>query len=108
MSRRSKYWTGCLPKLSDDLWNALIELHDARETEALFAHCASLTINVVVQAHDPRKRSKAHGDELARAVHLDMANAGWRPTAENYLGPLSKAPILEAGRGRTGAPPRHM
>ena len=102
---RHEYWTGCLPKLSDDLWNALIELHDAaRETEALFAHCASLTINVVVQAHDPRKRSKAHGDELARAVHLDMANAGWRPTAENYLGRVPKARILEAVREAKGEP----
>ncbi len=93
---RHKQWTGRLPKESRDLWNALIELHDANETEALFAHCASLTINVVAQAHDSRKTAIAHGDELARAVRLDLANAGWRPTVENYLGRVPKARIVEA------------
>ena len=91
-----------MPKESGDLWTALIGLHDAQETEALFAHCASLTINVVTQAHDPRKSALAHGDELARAVHLDMCAAGWRPTAENYLGRVPKARILEAVREAKG------
>jgi ParB family transcriptional regulator, chromosome partitioning protein len=93
---RHKHWMGRLPKESGDLWSALIALHDVQETEALFAHCASLTINVVAQAHDPRKGAMAHGDELARAVHLDLGTAGWRPTAENYLGRVPKARILEA------------
>lgn len=99
---RHKHWTARLPKASSDLWGALIDLHDAQETEALFAHCASLTINVVALAHDPRKPALAHGDELARAVHLDMANAGWRPTAENYLGRVPKARIQEAVREAKG------
>ena len=93
---RHEHWTGRLPKEGRELWNALIELHDAQETEALFAHCASLTINVVAQAHDPRKAAMAHGDELAKAIRLDMALAGWRPTVENYLGRVPKARILEA------------
>jgi ParB family chromosome partitioning protein len=99
---RHKHWTDRLPKKSCDLWSALIALHDAEETEALFAHCASLTINVVAQAHDPRKGALAHGDELALAVHLDMTNAGWRPTTENYLGRVPKARILEAVREAKG------
>jgi ParB family transcriptional regulator, chromosome partitioning protein len=36
------------------------------------------------------------GDELARAVQLDMVRAGCRTTAENYLGQMPKAGILEA------------
>ena len=101
---RHAYWTQRLPKESDDLWTALIELHEFQETEALFAHCASLTINVVQQAHDPRKGAIAHGDQLARAVHLDMSVAGWRPTAENYLGRVPKMRILEAVREAKGEP----
>ena len=99
---RHKYWIQRLPKESGDLWPALIDLHDTQETEALFAHCASLTINVVSQAHDPRKGAVAHGDELARAVHLDMSVAGWRPTAENYLARVPKVRILEAVREAKG------
>ena len=44
----------------------------------------------------------AHGDQLARAVSLDMAAAGWRPTADNYLGRVPKARILEAVREAKG------
>jgi ParB family chromosome partitioning protein len=99
---RHKHWTEHLPRESGDLWTALIGLHDAQETEALFAYCAALTINVVALAHDPRKSALAHGDELARAVHLDLSTAGWRPTAENYLGRVPKARILEAVREAKG------
>ncbi len=99
---RHKHWTDRLPRESGDLWSALTGLHDAQETEALFAHCASLTINVVALAHDPRKSALAHGDALARAVHLDLSAAGWRPTAENYLGRVPKARILEAVREAKG------
>jgi ParB family chromosome partitioning protein len=44
----------------------------------------------------------AHGDQLARAVGLDMAAAGWKPTVESYLGRVSKARILEAVREAKG------
>ena len=44
----------------------------------------------------------AHGDTLARAVHLDMAAAGWKPTVDNYLGRVPKARILEAVREAKG------
>lgn len=70
---RHKHWTDRLPSESGDLGSALVALHDAGEAEALFAHCAALTINVVVQAHDPRKSALGNGDELARAVRLDMS-----------------------------------
>jgi ParB family chromosome partitioning protein len=105
---RHDYWTQRLPRESGDLWTALIGLHDVQETEALFAHCASLTINVVAQVHDPRKSARAHGEELARAVNLDMARAGWRPTIENYLSRVPKSRILEAVREAKGDQPAQL
>src|SRR6185503_7807278 len=44
----------------------------------------------------------AHADTLARAMNLDMAAAGWRPTVGNYLGRVPKARILEAVREAKG------
>jgi ParB family chromosome partitioning protein len=39
---------------------------------------------------------------LARAVRLDLVNAGWRPTVDNYFGRVSKGRILEAVREAKG------
>jgi ParB family transcriptional regulator, chromosome partitioning protein len=47
-------------------------------------------------------RRLAHADTLARAMHLDMAAAGWSPTVDNYLGRVRKARILEAVRDAKG------
>jgi ParB family transcriptional regulator, chromosome partitioning protein len=44
----------------------------------------------------------AHGDQLAQAVNLDLAAAGWAPTVDNYLGRVPKARILEAVREAKG------
>jgi ParB family chromosome partitioning protein len=55
--------------------------------------------------HEPWNRSPArlaHADALARAVNLDMAAAGWKPTVDNYLGRVPKARILEAVREARG------
>jgi ParB family chromosome partitioning protein len=43
-----------------------------------------------------------HADRLARAVGLDMVDAGWRPTVDNYLGRVTKPRILEAVREAKG------
>jgi ParB family chromosome partitioning protein len=43
-----------------------------------------------------------HGDQLAHAVNLDMAVAGWTPTVENYLGRVPKVRIIEAVREAKG------
>jgi ParB family chromosome partitioning protein len=86
-----------LPKEEGHLWQALVAFDHDRQA-ALFAHCASLSVNAV---HEPWNRSPqrlAHADTLARAVNLDMAAAGWSPTAHNYLGRVPKARILEAVR----------
>jgi ParB family transcriptional regulator, chromosome partitioning protein len=84
-----------------DLWNALTAF-DSDSRAALFAHCASLAVNVVKEPWNRRPGALAHGDLLAQAVNLDMAAAGWRPTADNFLGRVPKARILEAVREAKG------
>ena len=68
----------------------------------LFAHCASLTVNVTHEPFNRRPQAMAHGTVLAKAVGLDMAAAGWTPTADNYLGRVTKPRILEAVREAKG------
>ena len=66
------------------------------------AHCVSLSVNAV---HEPWSRGGdriAHADQLALALGLDMAAAGWTPTVDNYLGRVTKARILEAVREAKG------
>jgi ParB family chromosome partitioning protein len=44
----------------------------------------------------------SHADRLAEAVGLDVAAAGWSPTADNYFGRVTKARIVEAVREAKG------
>lgn len=92
---RHQAWGERLPGDPSHLWNALARL-DATERAALLAHCVGLTVNAL---HDPwrgRMGGLAHAGQVAQAVGLDMAAAGWKPTVENYLGRVSKARIIEA------------
>jgi len=104
---RHEVWKARLPKSENDLWDALTAL-DGGAQASLFAHCASFAVNAV---HEPANRYNqgrvsAHGvrtrldqaDVLARAVGLDMVQAGWRPTVDNYLGRVTKPRILDAVR----------
>jgi ParB family chromosome partitioning protein len=75
---------------------------DGDSRQALFAHCVGLTINATCQPYDRRPKALEHADRLAECVKLDMAEAGWRPTAANYLGRVTKAQILEAVREAKG------
>jgi ParB family transcriptional regulator, chromosome partitioning protein len=93
---RHQQWANHLPKNEDDLWGALIAF-DGDSQAALFAHCASLSVNAVHEPWNRNSRRLAHADRLARAVNLDMAAAGWTPTVDNYLGRVPKARILECG-----------
>lgn len=92
---RQTNWEKQLPDEPELLWEFLCDFdHDSRM--ALFAHCASLTVNAL---HEPWNRAQGrrhHADQLACALILDMATAGWKPTAENYLNRVPKARILEA------------
>jgi len=98
---RHQQWAKQLPKHEDGLWEALVAF-DGDSQAALFAHCASLSVNAVHEPWNRSPRRLAHADTVARAVNLNMAAAGWRPTVDNYLGRVSKARILEAVREAKG------
>jgi ParB family chromosome partitioning protein len=104
---RHEQWAKRLPENSADLWDALTAF-DRENKAALFAHCAALTVNVVKEPWNRRPDAFAHGDQLARAVGLDMAAAGWRPTVENYLGRVPKVRIIEAVREAKGEQPARL
>jgi len=57
----------------------------------LLAVCVAVTVDVVT----PRTTRQQPGEELAKAVGLDMA-AWWKPTNEGYFRHVPKAAILEA------------
>ncbi|MGH6834154.1 MAG: ParB/RepB/Spo0J family partition protein [Methylocella sp.] len=94
-------WIEQLPDEPGDLWDALT-LFDTDSREALFAHCVSLTVNAVHEAWNRRPKALAHADRLAEAVSLDMVEAGWSPTVDNFFGRVTKARILDAVREAKG------
>jgi ParB family chromosome partitioning protein len=98
---RHATWAAQLPRDTAGLWDVLSSL-DGDSRQALFAHCVGLTINAIYQPYDRRPSAIAHADRLAEAVGLDMAEAGWRPTAATYLGRVTKSRILEAVREAKG------
>ena len=98
---RHQQWAKQLPKNEDDLWHELVGF-DGDSQAALFAHCASLSVNAVLEPWNRSPRRLAHADTVARAVNLDMATAGWTPSVDNYLGRVPKARILEAVREAKG------
>ena len=63
----------------------------------LLAYCTARSIDVVAA----RERTADQSDAIAEALGLDMAD-WWTPTAENYLGHVSKAKALEAVQEATG------
>jgi ParB family chromosome partitioning protein len=108
---RHEAWEKRLPTDVADLWDALSALTGTEQAD-LFAHCASFGVNALyekadrygngaISPHGVQQRL-ADADHLARAVGLDMIDAGWRPTVGNYLGRVTKARILEAVREGAG------
>ncbi|MDE8345368.1 MAG: ParB N-terminal domain-containing protein [Acidocella sp.] len=98
---RHRNWAEQLPEDSGELWDVLASL-DTDSREALFAHCISLTVNAVQEAWNRRPKALAHATRLAETLSLDLVAAGWAPTADNYLGRVPKARILEAVREAKG------
>ncbi|MBX4996104.1 ParB/RepB/Spo0J family partition protein [Rhizobium lentis] len=101
IEQRHEGWGQDLSKDPNDLWDFLIRL-DEVSRQALFAHCASLSVNAVIEPWNKRTRAIAHADQLARSIGFDMVGAGWVPTADNYLGRVTKARILQAVREAKG------
>lgn len=107
---RHEHWGERLPDEPQALWDALAAMPQD-EQMALLAHCVSHGVNALFE---PSKgydgRISAHGvaqriaaaDALAAFVGLDMAEAGWTPTVDNYLGRVTKPRIIEAVREAKG------
>jgi ParB family chromosome partitioning protein len=111
VDERHAAWEVDLP-LGDDaaLWDYLTVL-DQGSRLALLAHCLSFGINALHEKVNPYgagisasglTRRMAHADLVARAVDLDMVEAGWEPTVDGYLNRVPKARILEAVREAKG------
>lgn len=108
---RHEAWKARLPNDAKALWDTLAEL-DGHAQAALFAHCASFSVNALYEpvnryaqgrvSADGVARRLGQADVLARAVRLDMVQAGWRPSVDNYLGRVTKPRILEAVRQAKG------
>jgi ParB family chromosome partitioning protein len=98
LAERHEHWQTKLPEDPRDLWAALVEFDRQGSLGALFAHCASLTVNAVREPHQPRRDALRHADALASQLSLDMTAAGWVTTADNYLARVTKVQILEAVR----------
>ncbi len=82
-----------LPDNEADLWDALLKL-DQETLQALFAHCAGLSINALHEAWG-RSNKRRHALQLAEALKLDMGAQGFVTTAANHLGRIKKQQILE-------------
>jgi len=79
-----------LPQDSAELFATLLA-KSQDELVRLLAVCVAVTVDVVT----PRTTRQQPGEELAKAVGLDMA-AWWKPTNEGYFRHVPKAAILEA------------
>jgi ParB family transcriptional regulator, chromosome partitioning protein len=116
IAARQEAWRNELAVLTDDmnedaLWNWLHGLDDASRL-ALLAHCISYGINALQEKVDRYGGTgiRSHGlnqhlteaNRLGAAVNLDMVEAGWKPTADNYLSRVTKPRILEAVREGAG------
>jgi ParB family transcriptional regulator, chromosome partitioning protein len=111
IAARHDAWKADVPADEAALWDWLVVLDDASRL-ALLAHCISFGVNALFEKVDRHGGPgiTAHGlqrrldqaDRLARAVDLDMVEAGWRPTVDNYLGRVTKGRILDAVREAKG------
>ena len=96
LADRHDGWAADMPRDVADLWGFIAGL-DQASVMALFAHCASLTVNAVKQPWEKKPRAHEAADRLATAVALDMT-AHWTPTVRAYLGRVTKAHIFAAVR----------
>ncbi|MBV0888812.1 ParB/RepB/Spo0J family partition protein [Komagataeibacter oboediens] len=107
LRQRNEGWKHDLPENEDALWRWIDGLDDTSRM-ALLAHCLSFGVNALHEssygpslARSVRERL-VRADRLAAALRLDLVEAGWQPTVENYLGRVTKARILEAVREARG------
>ncbi|MCO5131397.1 MAG: ParB N-terminal domain-containing protein [Xanthobacteraceae bacterium] len=96
LADRHAGWAADMPRDVADLWGFIAGL-DHASVMALFAHCASQTVNAVKLPWERKPRVLETADRLASAFALDMT-AHWTPTVRTYLGRVTKAHILDAVR----------
>ena len=96
LADRHAGWAADMPRDVAHLWGFVAGL-DHASVMALFAHCASQTVNAVKLPWERKPRAHATADKLATALTLDMT-AQWTPTVRTYLGRVTKALILDAVR----------
>ncbi|GAB1714976.1 MAG: DNA-binding protein [Nitrobacter sp.] len=96
LADRHAGWAADMPRDVAGLWGFIAGL-DQTSIMALFAHCASQTVNAVKQPWERKPRAHETADRLATATALDMT-AHWTPTVRTYLGRVTKAHILAAVR----------
>ncbi|MGY2991201.1 hypothetical protein ACVWWD_000008 [Mesorhizobium sp. URHB0026] len=96
LADRHAEWAADMPGYVVELWGFIASL-DHASVMALFAHCASLTVNAVKQPWERKLRAHETADRLATAINLDIT-AHWTPTVRTYLGRITKAHILDAVR----------
>jgi len=95
LAERDHLWRQRLPDAAEGLWDWLLA-QDTPTRLDLLAYCAALSVDAVERAHERDRDGRLrHADRLAAALGLDMAE-WWQPTAESYLGRVSKARILAA------------
>ena len=95
----------------DGIWDWIHAL-DEPSRQALLAHCLSFGVNALYERPNPYSsmgisqhgldRRLREADRLARTTGLDLVEAGWKPTVDNYLGRVTKSRILEAVREGVG------
>ncbi len=100
LADRHAGWAGDIPRDVADLWGFIAGL-DHASVMALFAHCASQTVNAVKLPWERKPRAHATADKLATALALDITT-NWTPTVRTYLGRVTKAHILDAVRDAVG------
>lgn len=96
LADRHAGWAADMPRNAADLWGFIAGL-DHASVMALFAHCASQTVNAVKLPWERKPRVLETADRLAGALALDMT-AHWTPTVRTYFGRVTKALILDAVR----------
>jgi ParB family transcriptional regulator, chromosome partitioning protein len=94
-----------LPEDKTGLWSWCLNAGQAELLDVL-AVAVAFGIDAVERKSDPNAGGKEHGNALAAALCLDMAN-WYRPTAAGYFGRIGKAAIigdLEAMRQSPAVP----
>ncbi|CAN7481611.1 ParB/RepB/Spo0J family partition protein [Caulobacter sp. LjRoot300] len=92
-AERHDAWARQMPDDPEAYWDFVVGL-DADSRMGLMAHCVSLSLDAV-RGWDNRPMAWKHADRLASAMDLDMSD-WWSPTADRYLGAVTKGQILDA------------